>query len=80
MEEFKIVVPSEIPIDETVLIVAINFENGATTSKGSVVFEIETSKTAYVLEADVSGTLHHQVALGDEVKSGDVLGVIHYDK
>jgi pyruvate/2-oxoglutarate dehydrogenase complex dihydrolipoamide acyltransferase (E2) component len=79
MAEFEIVVPSEIPVDETVLVVAINFENGTEISKGAAVFEIETSKTAYTLEADMSGTLFHQLSLDDEVKSGQIVGVVHYD-
>ena len=79
MPEFEIVIPSEIPADETVLVVAINYESGTEISKAVAVFEIETSKTAYVLQADMNGTLFHQLSLGDEVKSGQIVGIVHYD-
>jgi pyruvate/2-oxoglutarate dehydrogenase complex dihydrolipoamide acyltransferase (E2) component len=76
MAEFKISVPSEIPIDETVLIIAVHFESGVAVSKDIPIFEIETSKTAYVLAAEISGVLNHKLSVGDEVKSGQVLGII----
>ena len=40
------------------------------------IFEIETSKTAYVLAAEGGGTLNHKLSAGDEVKSGQILGVV----
>ena len=80
MVEFKIVVPTEIPADETVLVIAVHLESGIAVAKGVPIFEIETSKTAYVLSADYDGTLHHKISVGDEVKSGQILGVVlNYD-
>jgi pyruvate/2-oxoglutarate dehydrogenase complex dihydrolipoamide acyltransferase (E2) component len=74
MAEFNIVVPSEIPADETVLVIAVHFESGMAVEKEVPVFEIETSKTAYVLSAEESGILSHKLSVGDEVKSGQILG------
>jgi pyruvate/2-oxoglutarate dehydrogenase complex dihydrolipoamide acyltransferase (E2) component len=77
MEEFKILVPSEIPPDETVLVIAIHFASGMEVAKDSPIFEIETSKTAYVLASSVSGVLNHKLSVGDELKSGQIIGVVY---
>ena len=74
MAEFNIFVPSEIPADETVLVIAVHFESGMAVEKEVPIFEIETSKTAYVLSAEESGILNHKLVVGDEVKSGQILG------
>ena len=74
MAEFNILVPSEIPADETVLVIAVHFESGMAVEKEVPIFEIETSKTAYVLSAEESGILNHKLVVGDEVKSGQILG------
>lgn len=76
MAEFNTIVPSEIPADETVLVISVHFESGAVVEKNDAVFEIETSKTAYVLSAESNGTLNHALSVGDEVKSGQILGII----
>jgi pyruvate/2-oxoglutarate dehydrogenase complex dihydrolipoamide acyltransferase (E2) component len=80
MEQFNILVPPEIPIDETVLVIAVHFESGAKIEKSVPIFEIETSKTAYVLITEVSGILDHMITVGDEVKSGQILGVVRNDR
>ena len=76
MAEFSILVPSEIPADETVLVIAVYFESGMAVEKDVPIFEIETSKTAYLLTADCDGTLEHKISAGDEVKSGQILGIV----
>ena len=76
MAEFNILVPSEIPTDETVLVVMIHLESGMEAKKDSPIFEIETSKTSYVLAAEETGILIHQLSIGDEVKSGQILGIV----
>jgi pyruvate/2-oxoglutarate dehydrogenase complex dihydrolipoamide acyltransferase (E2) component len=76
MAEFKISVPSEIPGDETVQVIVVHFESGTAVAKDVPIFEIETSKTAYVLAAEVGGTLTHKLSVGNEVKSGQVLGIV----
>jgi pyruvate/2-oxoglutarate dehydrogenase complex dihydrolipoamide acyltransferase (E2) component len=76
MAEFNILVPSEIPEDETVLVIAVHFESGMAVTKDVPIFEIETSKTAYVLAAEGGGILNHKLSAGDEVKSGQILGVV----
>lgn len=80
MADFNILVPSEIPLDETVVVIAVHFESGAAVAKDVPIFEIETSKTAYVLAAELGGTLDHKLSVGDEVKSGQALGVIHDER
>ena len=79
MAEFNIEVPSEIPLDETVLVITVHFESGMAVAKDAPIFEIETSKTAYVLAAEGAGTLNHILSVGDEVKSGQTIGVIFND-
>jgi pyruvate/2-oxoglutarate dehydrogenase complex dihydrolipoamide acyltransferase (E2) component len=76
MTEFNILVPSEIPADETVLVIAVHFDSGMAVEKEVPIFEIETSKTAYVLSAEANGILKHKVSVGDEVKSGQTLGIV----
>ena len=76
MAEFKISVPSEIPSDETVLVLEVHFESGTVIARDVPIFEIETSKTAYVLSSENAGTLNHNLSVGDEVKSGQILGVV----
>ena len=79
MAQFNILVPLEIPTDETVLVTAVYFESGMEVAKDVPIFEIETSKTAYVLAAEVRGTLIHKLSAGDEVKSGQMLGVVFHE-
>ncbi len=76
MAEFNILVPSEIPWDETVLVIAVHFESGMAVTKDVPIFELETSKTAYVLAAESDGILSHKLSVGEEVKSGQTVGVI----
>ncbi len=80
MAEFKILVPSEIPLDETVLVLEVHFESGTVIEKDVPIFEIETSKTAYVLSSENGGALNHNLSVGDEVKSGQILGVVLYEE
>jgi pyruvate/2-oxoglutarate dehydrogenase complex dihydrolipoamide acyltransferase (E2) component len=76
MAEFKILVPLEIPVDETVIVIVVHVESGMAVTKDLPIFEIETSKTSYVLGAEVGGTLSHKLSPGNEVKSGQVLGIV----
>ena len=76
MEEYNILVPSEIPTDETVLVIAVHFASGMEVTKNAPIFEIETSKTAYVLTSNASGRVNHKISVGDEVKSGQILGAV----
>jgi pyruvate/2-oxoglutarate dehydrogenase complex dihydrolipoamide acyltransferase (E2) component len=79
MSSDSLKVPDEIPGDETVLVTNISRESGSLVMVGEPIFEIETSKTSYQIDAESSGVLHHQLKVGDEVSSGDILGeiVIH---
>ena len=76
MAEFEILVPSEIPVDETVLVITVHFDSGTKIAKNAPIFEIETSKTAYVLVSEVGGILTHEFSPGDEVRSGQILGTV----
>ena len=69
-------VPEESPVDEIVLITAVLRESGSNIEVGDPIVEIETSKTSYQIDAEVSGILFHQLQIGDEVHSGDTLGEI----
>ena len=76
MQNRKLIVPSEIPADEIVLVTAIFKESGSRVGEGENLIEIETSKTAYQINAEITGVFHHQLNIGDEVGSGDLLGEI----
>jgi pyruvate/2-oxoglutarate dehydrogenase complex dihydrolipoamide acyltransferase (E2) component len=78
MAEFNILVPSEIPADETVLVIVVHIGSGMAVVKDMPIFEIETSKTSYVLASEVGGILNHRVSAGDEVKSGQILGIVSH--
>ena len=58
------------------LVTAIYRESGSQVEVGDTIAEIETSKTAYEIEAKIAGILSHQLIIGDEVRSGDTLGEI----
>jgi hypothetical protein len=73
MNNEKITVPEEIPNDETVLVTAIFKDSGTFIEAGEIILEVETSKTAYEIEAKISGILTHHLSIGDEVRSGDTL-------
>ncbi len=75
-----IIVPAEIPGDEIVLVTAIYKDSGSHVGVGDPIAEIETSKTAYQIEAQISGIIHHELNIGDEVQSGDTLGEIVENK
>lgn len=76
MAEFNILVPSEIPSDETVLVITVYVESGKVVGEGIPIFDIETSKTSYSLAAEIAGKVTHKISVGDEVKSGQILGVV----
>jgi len=71
-----LLVPEEIPADEIVLVTSIHKVSGSRVEEGESIIEIETSKTAYQIEAEISGILYHRLSIGDEVRSGDTLGEI----
>jgi pyruvate/2-oxoglutarate dehydrogenase complex dihydrolipoamide acyltransferase (E2) component len=76
MSSDSLKVPEEIPGDEIVLVTKISRESGSLVKMGEPIFEIETSKTSYQIDAETSGVLHHHLKVGDEVASGDKLGEI----
>ena len=76
MTNRPLIVPEEIPGDEIVLVTAILQVSGSMIVAGEPVFEIETSKTSYQIDAPESGMINHQLKIGDEVRSGDKLGEI----
>ena len=76
MSDNLIKVPDEIPKDEVVLVLEIFKENETLVEIGELVFEIETSKTTYQINAPASGILYHKLKVGDELHSGSSLGEI----
>jgi pyruvate/2-oxoglutarate dehydrogenase complex dihydrolipoamide acyltransferase (E2) component len=76
MASRSLIVPEEIPGDEIVLVTAILQESGSIIVAGEPIFEIETSKTSYQIDAPESGMINHQLKIGDAVRSGDKLGEI----
>ena len=73
-------VPEEIPEDEIVLVTAVLYESGAKVKSGAPIIEIETSKTSYQIACENSGIFSHKLKVGDEVRSGDVLGEISVEE
>jgi pyruvate/2-oxoglutarate dehydrogenase complex dihydrolipoamide acyltransferase (E2) component len=69
-------VPEEIPTDELVLVLVIQKKDGEKVLLGEAVFEIETSKTTYEICAEASGTLNHKLEVGQELKSGEIIGFV----
>ena len=79
MSKSEIRVPAEIPDDEIVLVTAIHVPSKSSVKSGDAIFEIETSKTSYVISSDHSGILEHDLKLGDELNSGQLLGTVEND-
>lgn len=57
-------------------VVAVNVENGATVTAGTVVVAVEAMKMEHSLTAPVDGTVHLLVAVGDQVKVGQLLATV----
>lgn len=74
MTEFKL--PKLSMTMEEAVVVTWLVADGADVSAGEEVVEIETDKAQTVLEAPLSGTLHHRAAAGDAVAVDGLLAVI----
>lgn len=70
-------VPSETITDDTVLVGTIFVSSGSPVERGSVICEIETAKSIVVIESPSSGYLELRCAEDQELRTGDVLAVIH---
>ena len=57
-------------------IVAVDVEDGATVASGDVVVTVEAMKMEHTLSSPVEGTVELLVAIGDQVKVGQVLARI----
>ncbi|CAN5126029.1 acetyl/propionyl/methylcrotonyl-CoA carboxylase subunit alpha [soil metagenome] len=57
-------------------VVAVNVENGATVTAGTVVVAVEAMKMEHSLTAPVEGTVELLIAVGDQVKVGQPLARI----
>ena len=57
-------------------VVAVGVENGATVTAGDVVVTVEAMKMEHALSSPVEGTVELLVAVGDQVKVGQVLARI----
>jgi pyruvate/2-oxoglutarate dehydrogenase complex dihydrolipoamide acyltransferase (E2) component len=51
--------------------------DGGRVEKGQLLYRLETEKVNLDVDADVSGTVRHGVAVGVMMKPGDVIGVIY---
>lgn len=69
----NILAPRENVNDDTVIIMAINFNSGDSVFKGQSVVEIETSKTNIDIEAPENGVVTHNLELGAEIEVGAIL-------
>ncbi len=60
-------------------VVAVNFEDGATVTAGSVVVAVEAMKMEHALSAPIDGVVELLVAVGDQVKVGQPLARVIAD-
>ncbi len=75
MELIDIVAPPLGAGVESMLVVAWNVDPGGAVSPGDPLFEVETDKAVFEVEAEVAGTLVEiLVGPGDLVKPGDPVG------
>ena len=68
-----ILVPKDNNNDEVVMISKLNIPNGNFVEKGADLMEFETSKTAVVLQAPISGYVSYAFLEGDEVAVNSVV-------
>ena len=57
-------------------VVAVGVQDGAAVTAGTVVVTVEAMKMEHALSAPVDGTVELLVAVGDQVKVGQVLARI----
>ena len=72
----NLIVPEEIPADEEVLVIEVLKQNGEEVSEGDVILIIETSKTTYEIVSIADGIVEHQLSVGSETKSGQVIATV----
>ena len=71
-----LVVPQVNVNDETVRLAGWSVPDGATVAAGDVVCDVETTKAASEITAEVSGVLVHSASVDDQVAVGAVIGAI----
>ena len=69
-----LVVPQVNVNDETVRLAGWSVPDGATVAAGDVVCDVETTKAASEITADVGGVLVHSASVDDQVAVGAVIG------
>ena len=69
----EIVVPQETVNDEFVTIVKIHFKNGDHVNSGDTHVEMETSKTVFSVEAEVTGYIEYFCEEWDNVETGKTI-------
>ncbi|MGI9227152.1 MAG: biotin/lipoyl-containing protein, partial [Gammaproteobacteria bacterium] len=76
----EVLVPRENVNDDVVIILNLMVESGTEVKVDQPIMEIETSKTNIEISAPETGTIHFNVAEGEEVPVGDVLCQISNDE
>ena len=71
-----LVVPQVNVNDETVRLAGWSVPDGATVAAGDVVCDVETTKAASEITAEVSGVLVHSASVDDQIAVGAVIGAI----
>jgi pyruvate/2-oxoglutarate dehydrogenase complex dihydrolipoamide acyltransferase (E2) component len=64
-------------LDDEVLIQKLFFTNNDKVKKNDELLEIETSKTAIVLESPVDGFIEYKFKEGQSIKVGEIIALIH---
>jgi pyruvate/2-oxoglutarate dehydrogenase complex dihydrolipoamide acyltransferase (E2) component len=63
--------------DKVMLVRKVYFSNNDRVNKGSELIDLETSKTAIILDSTVDGFVEYKVKVGDTVSVADVIICIH---
>ena len=76
----EIKIPKESVSDDTVLILDWHVPSGAKIQKGASIAALETSKSAFELEASADGFLFYARRAGEQIPVGEIIAVIAPDE
>ncbi|MEO5987885.1 MAG: DapH/DapD/GlmU-related protein [Candidatus Eisenbacteria bacterium] len=76
-DPYDVLVPRETVNDDIVTLVRWHAASGEAVRAGATLFEIETSKTVYTIEAERDGYLEIVCAAGEEIAVGERAGRLH---
>ncbi len=78
-ESYEVLVPRETVNDDIVTLVRWHAASGDFVRAGAPLFEIETSKTVYTIDAEREGHLEILCPAGEEIGVGEPAGRLHHE-